>query len=138
MKRSDRQTDSVSVVLFMWSMSSVLLAAYGRWRWRVYMTRASTAAEQRLKAPVLHSVNNRKLVTVEFTVRPDEAQDYNQDQDQRKQEQDQKQQDQDHDQDQIRWSLLCDQTKLKQSIGSVICWPNRSSVLNLNIQLKLL
>ena len=35
-----RQTDSVSVVLFMWSTSSVLLAAYARWAWRVYMTRA--------------------------------------------------------------------------------------------------
>ena len=27
-----RQTDSVSVVLFMWSTGSVLLAAYARWK----------------------------------------------------------------------------------------------------------
>ena len=35
-----RQTDSVSVVLFMLSTGSVLLAAYARWGWRVYMIRA--------------------------------------------------------------------------------------------------
>jgi len=52
MKKSDRQTDSVSVVLFMRSTGSVFLADSARWGWRVYMTRA---------------VNNRKLVSVEFT-----------------------------------------------------------------------
>jgi len=44
MKRSDRQTDSVSVVLFMLSMGSVLLAAYTRWGWHVYMTCASNGS----------------------------------------------------------------------------------------------
>jgi len=36
-----RQTDSVSVVLFMWSTGSVLLAAYAR---HVYMTYASNGS----------------------------------------------------------------------------------------------
>ena len=35
------QTDSVSVVLFMLSMGGVLLAAYSRWGWHVYMTHTS-------------------------------------------------------------------------------------------------
>jgi len=39
-----RQTDSVSVVLFMWSTGSVLLAAYARWGWHVYMTHASNSS----------------------------------------------------------------------------------------------
>jgi len=51
---------------------SALLAAYARWgggRWRVYMTRTwpYTAADERLKVPAFHAVNNRKLVTAEFT-----------------------------------------------------------------------
>ena len=36
-----RQTDSVSVLLFMRSTGSVLLAAFVKWGWRVYMTHAS-------------------------------------------------------------------------------------------------
>jgi len=31
------------------------------------MTRVTTATDQRLKAPVLHAMNNRKLVMTEFT-----------------------------------------------------------------------
>ena len=47
MKRSDRQTDSVSVVLFMLSMGRVLLAAYARWGWRVYITHASNGSSSK-------------------------------------------------------------------------------------------
>jgi len=63
-----RQTDSVSVVLFMLSMGSVLLAAYPMWEVvclhyrRVLYTWPvpATAADH-------YAVNNRKLVTAEFT-----------------------------------------------------------------------
>jgi len=41
----------------MQSTGSVLLAAYV----------SATAADQRLEAPALHSMNNRKLLTAEFT-----------------------------------------------------------------------
>jgi len=69
MRRSDRQTDSVSVVLFMRSTGSVLLAAYARWGWCVFMTRASNGSSSIAKSawPALHGVNNRKLVMAEFT-----------------------------------------------------------------------
>ena len=33
----------------------------------------ATSADQSLKAPALHAMNNTKLVTTEFTARPDKA-----------------------------------------------------------------
>jgi len=70
MKHSDRtDRQNVSAVLFMRSMGSVLLAAYARLGGGMFTwSTPATTADQRLKVLVLHAVNNRKLVTVEFTV----------------------------------------------------------------------
>ena len=47
---------------------SALLAAYARWGGGVFTWPApAAAADQRLKAPALLAMNNRKLVTAEFT-----------------------------------------------------------------------
>jgi len=48
-------------------MGSVLLAAYARWGCMFKSPAPAMAADQRLKVPALHAVDNRKLVTAEFT-----------------------------------------------------------------------
>jgi len=59
------------------STGNVLLAAYATW-WVACLhdprqQLSAKAADQRLKAPALHAMNNRKLVTWSLLARPDEA-----------------------------------------------------------------
>jgi len=62
-----RETDNVSVVTFIWSTGSVLLASMLGGGCMFTLTAPATAADQMLKVPALHAVNNRTLVTEECT-----------------------------------------------------------------------
>jgi len=59
----------VTKLLVKWQCALSSLREVGGDQWRVYMTRTwpYTAADERLKVSALRAVNNRKLVTAEFT-----------------------------------------------------------------------